>query len=350
MSERHALVAGATGIVGRRIAEHLSASGWRVSGLCRNPPEVALPYTLLAGDLTALTSCRAAAEHLRDVTHIYYAARYDHPEGVTESVDVNSAMLRNLVDAIEAMAPDLRHIHLVFGTKYYGHMAGPVPVPLTEDLPRGLATPYYFEQEDFIRERQRGARWSYSTSRPHTFVDGSADEPRNVALLIAVYATLARALEVPLAYPGSEKSYTVRTQFTYVPLLARGVVWMSQEPRCANEAYHVVNGDTPRWAELWPRFAEYFGVECGTPRSIRLAEWVSDKEALWQTLVERHSLERAPLASRVLWPYADYVFAPEWDIISSMAKARRDGFTESVESAAMFIDLFDRFRRDKIVP
>ena len=60
-----------------------------------------------------------------------------------------------------------------------------------------------------------------------------------------------------------------------------------------------------------------------------------------------HGLEPGPLAERVLWPYADYLFAPEWDIISSMSKARRDGFSETVDSARMFIDLFDRFRREK---
>lgn len=350
MSDPHALVAGATGIVGRRIAEHLAHAGWRVTGLCRNPPGEPLPYQLVRADLTNLESCRAAARELEDVTHVFYAARYDHPEGVTESVEINAAMLRNLFETVEAHARGLAHVHLVFGTKYYGHMAGAVSVPLTEELPRGSATPYYFAQEDFIRERQRGARWTYSTSRPHTFVDPSGDEPRNVALLIAIYATLARELGFPLDYPGSEKSYTVLTQFTYVPLLARGAVWMSTEPRCANEAYHVVNGDTPRWSELWPRFAEYFGVQCGKPARMRLAEWVSDKEHVWQSLVERHGLQRMALSQRVLWPYADYVFKPEWDIISSMAKARRDGFDESVDSAGMFSELFDKFRREKIIP
>ena len=350
MSAGHALVAGATGIVGRRIAQHLANCGWRVTGLCREPPRCKPEVEWLGVDLTSVAACRSALKTLTGVTHVFYAARYDHPEGVTESVEVNSAMLRNLVDAIEPLARDLAHIHLVFGTKYYGHMEGPVPVPLTEALPRGPATPYYFEQEDLIRARQRGKRWSYSTSRPHTFVDPSPDEPRNVALLIAVYATLARAGGLAFDYPGTEKSFTVRTQFTYVPLLARAAVWMSQEPRCANEAYQVVNGDAPRWSELWPRFAEYFDVAYGAPKQVRLADWARDKDALWQSLVERHGLERRALVERVLWSYADYVFKPEWDIISSMAKARRDGFHESVDSAAMFIELFERFRRDKIIP
>lgn len=350
MPAKHALVAGATGIVGRRIAEHLSEVGWRVTGLCRNPPDATLPYALMPLDLTDATACLNAAQNLPDVTHVFYAARYDHPEGVTESIDINAAMLRNLVQSLAPAARGLRHVHLVFGSKYYGHMAGPVPVPLTEDVPRGRGSTYYFEQEDFIRAAQRGTSWTYSSSRPHAFIDPSADEPRNLALLIAIYASIARECGEPLAYPGTERSFSARTQFTFVPMLARAAAWMAEEPRCANQAYHVVNGDSPRWCDLWPEFARYFGLSSGAPNGPRLADCMAKKIDIWSELVERHGLRASRLESIVLWPYADYVFRPEWDIISSMSKARRDGFTESVDSVQMFTDLFDRFRREKIIP
>lgn len=346
---RHALVAGATGIVGRRIAERLHASGWEVTGLSRRPPSKS-PYGLVTVDLTDPVDCRAKLAALTTVTHVFYAARYDHPEGVAESVDINANMLANLIDGIEPAAPDLRHVGLVHGTKYYGHMVGPLKLPLTEETPRARAPVFYFPQEDFVRARSRGKKWSYSTARPHTFCDDDAAEPRNAALLIALHATLARERGMPFVFPGSEQAFHARTQFTLVPLLARAVEWMASEPRCANQSYNITNGDSPRWSALWARFAEYFGVESGPPRKIRLADHVGANESVWQSLVARHGLERSTLAERVLWPYADYLFLPEWDIISDMSKARRDGFAESLDSAAMFVDLFDRFRRDKIIP
>ena len=133
---RHALVAGATGIVGRRIAERLHACGWKVTGLCRRPPPQPLPYTLVAVDLTDGADCGKKLARLTSVTHVFYAARYDHPEGVAESVDVNAAMLANLIDGIEPTAHGLCHVNLVHGTKYYGHMLGPLELPLTEETPR----------------------------------------------------------------------------------------------------------------------------------------------------------------------------------------------------------------------
>lgn len=348
--KRHALIAGATGIVGARIAERLRSTGWRVTGLCRRLPERDPGYELISVDLTDANSCREQLSGLTSITHVFYAARYDHPEGQPESVDVNATMLMNVAEAIEPVATDLQHVHLVHGTKYYGHMLGPLPIPLSEESPRARVPNFYFVHEDFIGERQQGKRWTYSTSRPHTFCDFNIGEPRNAALVVAMHATLAAALRMPLTYPGTERSFHARTQFTLVPMLARAIEWMATTERCANQSYNVVNGDSPRWSELWPKFAAYFCVEAGGPNAVRLADEVADKESLWQTLVSRHGLARVPLMKRVLWPYADYLFAPEWDIISSMSKARRDGFGESVDTARMFLDLFDRFRQDKMIP
>ena len=280
---------------------------------------------------------------------MFYAARYDHPEGTSESIDVNAAMLENLVDAIERVAAGLRHVNLVHGTKYYGHMLAPPPaLPLTEESPRARVPNFYFAQEDFVRARAR--KWSYSTARPHTFMDAATDEARSAPLLLAVYASLMRALGRPLHFPGTDKAFNARTQFTHVPLLARACEWMATSPQCANQSYNIVNGDYPRWCELWPGIADCFGAEAAGPRRMRLADHVAEWEPTWRTLVRSHDLEPVPLSARVLWPYADYLFAPEWDIISSASKARRDGFTASANTAATFADLFERFRRDKIIP
>ena len=100
MSGQVALIAGATGLIGRRLGQHLKQLGdWELLGLCRRP-DADSPIRLLGIDLTSPEDCRRRFAPLGNVTHVFYAARYDHPEGVSESVDINAAMLRNLVDAI----------------------------------------------------------------------------------------------------------------------------------------------------------------------------------------------------------------------------------------------------------
>jgi len=347
---RLALIAGATGLIGRRIARELRAQGgWEIVGLCRRPPAAA-GFPMVAVDLTDAADARNKLAGLDRATHVFYAARYDHPEGVAESVEINAAMLRNVVEAAEASAPRLEHVHIVHGSKYYGHQLGPVVLPMREDGPRAPGTNFYFNQEDFIRERQRGRPWSYSISRPHSFVDGAPDQPRNIALLIAVYASILREQGMPLVFPGTDAAWAARTQFTSLPLLARAIVWMATEPRCANRAYNVVNGDTPRWQDLWPRFAAWFGMPVGPVQPCALGAMMAGRQSVWTTLVARRGLRARPWAELVLWSYGDYVFRPEWDIVSDMTRARGDGFAEHVDSTRLFLELFQGLRAENIIP
>ena len=344
------MIAGASGFIGQRIADHLLRRGdWNIIGLARKPPATS-DMRWIAVDLADADGCRRALSAVDGVTHVFYAARFDHPqEGKTEPIETNAAMLRNLVDVLEARGT-LEHVHAIHGSKYYGHQLGPVPVPLREDSPRAAGRNYYFEQEDFLRARSAGARWTYSTSRPHTFVDAAIDRPRSLGLVIAVYAALQRELGLALDFPGTAAAYRARTQFTELGLLARAVTWMATEPRCANESFNVVNGDYPRWSDLWPRFAEAFDMEVGVARGMRLREYMADKAPVWARIVGKHRLRNTSLETLVLWPYGDYALHPQWDIVSSMTKAQALGFEETVDSAETILRHFETYRAEQIIP
>ena len=77
---------------------------------------------------------------------------------------------------------------------------------------------------------------------------------------------------------------------------------------------------------------------------------MAPRAAQWNAIVDRYRLRPSSLATSVLWEYGDYVFRPEWDIVSDMAKARRYGFTEQHDSARRFTSLFDRMREQRVIP
>ena len=77
---------------------------------------------------------------------------------------------------------------------------------------------------------------------------------------------------------------------------------------------------------------------------------MSDKAPVWDAIVARHGLKASALDRLVLWNYGDYAFAPEWDIISSMDKARRLGFDERVDTREMFARLIEGYRAQRVVP
>jgi hypothetical protein len=125
---------------------------------------------------------------------------------------------------------------------------------------------------------------------------------------------------------------------------------MATDPRCANQGFNVVNGDHPRWSELWPRLASWFGLAPSAPRAISLASYMADKGPAWERVVARHGLCRTRLHEIALWPYGDYQFRPEWDVVSSMDKARALGFDLRVDSYDMFARQFERYRAARIIP
>jgi nucleoside-diphosphate-sugar epimerase len=341
-----ALVAGASGIIGHRISAHLVEAGWEVVSLARRPLGGPAQRHICA-DLTDAQDTREKLAPLNSITHLFYSARYDHPEGVPESEARNVVMLRNVLDALHAVAR--LHVNLVHGTKYYGHPER-IPYPVSEVSPRGTQPTFYFAQEDLVRERAERDGWTWSIARPHIFCDPAIDQPRSIGLVIAVYAAVQRELRQPLSFPGSPASYASRTQFTDTALLAQALRWMASEPRCANRAFNVVNGDALRWSDLWSDFASAFGIEAGGPAGIGLADYMRDKAVVWDAAVRKYGLRPVRLDRIALWDYGEYVFRPEWDIMSSMDKARALGFDQRVDTKEMFSRVFAAYREQRVTP
>ena len=157
---------------------------------------------------------------IQSVTHVLYAARFDHFGGELESRETNVQMLENLLNALEPVSERLQHIHLVHGTKYYGHTVKERPTPYLESDPCGNFNSFYFEQQRMLEQRQSGQDWSWSISRPHAFCNYRIDEPRNMILIVGLYASILRELGLPLIYPGTPRSFVAKTQFSWLPLIA----------------------------------------------------------------------------------------------------------------------------------
>jgi len=317
--------------------------------LSRHKPDVHGSFEHISVDLLDRTDCRNKLDSLSDVTHIFHAA-YIEKQSLAEMVAPNLTMLVNVVDSIEPIAGNLKHIQFMQGTKYYGSHLGPFKTPAKETDPRHMPPNFYYDQEDFLKERQLGKRWSWSAPRPHTVCGFSVGSPMNLSTIIAVYATISKELGLPLCHPGTPANYKVLYQLTDARLLAKAMTWMATEPKCAKEAFNIINGDYIRWENLWPQIAHYFGMDLGPRRRIRLTELMADKGPLWDRIVEKYNLKPYRYEQIVSWPYGDFVFSTEWDIMSNMTKARRFGFHDTVDTEEMLFRLFDEYRNNKIIP
>lgn len=344
-----AIVAGATGIVGRYLIAHLrQIGGWEIVGLARRPDRSIDDVDWVEVDLIDRQACLSRVGAVSGATHLFYAAR-SAPGDPDEENAANTVMLENLVNALEPVSPDLAHINLVHGTKWYGSHAGPFRTPAREDDPRGPGPYWYFDQQDFVSARQAGKPWTWSALRPH-FVSGvSVHHPHNIMGVTAVYAAVCRELGRPLDFPGPAARYETLTQLTDAGLLAQAMVWAGTTPACANQAYNIGNGDNVRWCYLWPTVAELFGLEVGSVGEMSLPAFMADKGPLWDDMVARHGLAPYRLDELASWTYGAFAFGASWDEMSSSVKARRDGFHAAVDSFDMVRDVIAGYRQQKLI-
>lgn len=351
MVERNrALVVGATGVVGRNLLQHLGGlEDWEAVAVSRRKPDVEGTYRHVPVDLLDREQTLECLGRPLGITHVFYSA-YVEKQGWGEMVPPNLAMLANVLDAVEHGSPELRHVNLMQGTKWYGSHLGPFKTPAREDDPRHMPPNFYYDQQDLVAARQEGKRWTWSAARPHAICGFATGNPMNLVMVLAVYASVSKALGLPLRHPGTAENHYALYQCTDAALLSKAVVWMSTDPRCANEPFNVTNGDVFRWEDLWPKLAAYFGVEAAPRQHIRLAEMMRDKGPVWDRLVEAHALRRIPYDQAVSWSFGDFVFAAGHDIISSTTKMRRFGFQDVVDSEAMFLRLFDELREGRVIP
>jgi nucleoside-diphosphate-sugar epimerase len=364
MARKKALVVGALGLVGRAVVEHLETlEDWDVIGVSRRKPDWETPTPFLSIDARDRASCQAQLSGLHDVTHLVYTALYESPRlgaGWTDPAHsaINLEMLRNIVEPLDEASPGLRHITVLQGTKAYGVHQGPTKTPCKESDARYLPPNFYYAQEDFLCERQQQRDWVWTAFRPQLVCGFALGSPNNGIAALGVYAAICKELGVPLRYPGGASRILEATD---ARLLAEATVWAGSEERCANQAYNITNGDVFVWTELWPRLAEFFGMQVGSPHPISMQVVMADKEPVWERLAARHGLRYSYSDLITSWEFADMIFASGShpalghgattdSILVSTIKARQHGFAACIDTEQMFIDWLTDYQRRGALP
>lgn len=349
-AKKVAIVVGAQGVIGRNLVRYLEELGeWDVFGVSRRGAPSSGRVRHISVDLLERGDSEQKLGMLSDATHIFYAAYQDRPTW-SELVAPNLAMLTNAVAAIEAASPGLEHVSLMQGYKVYGAHLGPFKTPARESDAGHMPPEFNLDQQAWLTERQLGKNWTWSAIRPSVVCGFAIGNPMNLAMVIAVYAAISKELGLPLRFPGSPGAYDSLIEMTDADLLAKATVWAATDPRCANEAFNINNGDLFRWSEMWPEIARAFELEAAPPLPMSLDAVMADKEPLWDRMVASHGLARNSYADVSSWRFGDFVFRWDYDVIADGSKARRYGFHEFVDSKAMFLKIFEDFRERKVIP
>ncbi|WP_240645837.1 NAD-dependent dehydratase [Georgenia sp. SYP-B2076] len=263
---------------------------------------------------------------------------------------MNDALLRNTLDALRAAGAPLEHVTLYQGGKAYGHHLGFFNTPAKESDPRLIAPHFYYTQEDLLRRAAEERGFAFTALRPEGVTGYATGNPMNLLLVIGVYAAISKELGLPLRFPGTRAAYDVLYQTTDAELLARATVWAGSAAAASNQVFNVTNGDQFRWSQLFPRFAEHFGMAYAPPQQMSLAEAMPARAGIWQRLVERHDLARTPFDELVGWGVGDFLFHHEADNITSTVKIRQAGFADALDTETRLLQLFDRLVDQNVLP
>jgi nucleoside-diphosphate-sugar epimerase len=348
MNHRYtALVAGASGIIGNAVVGELKGrADWKVR---------ALPRTFVEGvetvkaDLLDADSSRAALAGAADTTHLFYAALKGGRDLADEAA-INGAMLRNLLDGLKAAGAKLQRVVLYQGAKVYGVHLGQARAPFYEDDPRHVTPNFYYVQEDELRRRSAAGEFEWAILRPDVVVGDIVGNPMNIVMVMGVFAALSREAGVPLRFPGSPKTYNgAFAQTTDAGWLARASVWAALDPAAAGEAFNLV-GEPFRWERIWRDVADCFGMEVGDPQPFKLAAQMPLMMDAWRALAAKYGLQDVAYDKLVGWPFGDFIFNTEFDMISDMGKIRRAGFTEAVRTEDTITGALQRLRARKVLP
>jgi hypothetical protein len=101
---------------------------------------------------------------------------------------------------------------------------------------------------------------------------------------------------------------------------------------------------------LWPKIADYFQMEVGTPTPVNLEAHMADKGPVWKRIAEKHGLDTPDYDSFVEWGFGDFIFNCEYDVVSDVTKCRQYGFGEAIDTEASFYRVFDEYRERDLIP
>jgi nucleoside-diphosphate-sugar epimerase len=357
---KQVLIAGASGLVGRGAVRAFARdSDCEVIAVSRRAPEGVGKVRFVAADLFDEKGCREIFAQFTGVTHLVFTALYEKEGGLLaswldpEQIERNAQMLRHLFEPLAAATKNLRHVTLLQGTKAYGAHVRALSVPAREDRDELKSQPnFYWNQEDYLRGKQKGAAWSFSIIRPQIIFGDALGAAMNPVAAFGLYGALLKEKGEPLHYPGG-----VGNVFEGVDadLVGRAIRWAGESEAARNQAFNITNGDVMVWKNVWPAIADALGMKVGEDRPALLARELPPRAGEWDQIRRKYALNAPDLkafAGKSL-DYVDLLMAGDQvrvPILVSTVKLRRAGFTEMLDSEVMLKNAIAALQARKLLP
>lgn len=337
--------------------------------------------------------------------YVFFAAYVEKPSE-QENWDVNGKMLHNFLEGLvkTGAIKSVKRILLVTGAKQFGVHLGATKNPMLESDPwlTGDDRPpnFYYNQQNILHEFCGKHNVEWVVTYPNDVIGYAEGNFMNLGTAVGLYAAITKEMGQDLVFPGSPDFYTRFDTFTSSKLHAQFCLWAALEPRAMNQAFNVVNGDTESWQNMWPKLAKRFGLKVKADQFANAAEKLKDQgkdgasvmplaerppiaddagvlglqghpalkqsrveaivdlptwskrddvKAAWEKLAEREGLKKEAL-EMATWTFLGFVLGRNYDLVSSMSKARKAGWMGYRDTWESLEEVFEELEDAKILP
>lgn len=406
-----ALITGATGILGREIVLALGRDKktWSTVWALSRSQKLEWPSNVKSQHLDLQASAKDMAEELGDIKpdYIFFAA-YLAQDSEEKATQVNGAMLENFLSALEITGAHktVKRIILTTGAKQYGVHLGIPKMPMEESdrwlADRDRPPNFYYKQQNILKDKSERGSWDWVVTYPNDVIGVAKGNFMNLPAALGIYCAVTKELGEELVWPGSPDFYNQFDCFTSSTLHAKFNLWAALEksPEVSNQAFNVVNGDVESWQNMWPKLAKKFGLripetmftkeeeqgdmdekgmgsvtklmerppitEFAAERGLKdtryvkqsrveakidLVKWSERKDVkeAWKRLAESKGLEQEAF-EKATWGFLTFVFGRNFDIIISMNKARKAGWTGHQDTWESLDSTLDKLVAEKVLP
>ncbi|KAI5198652.1 NAD dependent epimerase/dehydratase family protein [Aureobasidium subglaciale] len=403
----NAIVTGATGILGREIVFELGkdTETWPIVYALSRSKKEEYPSNVKHTHLDLQAKPEDMAKELEhiDAEYVFFTA-YLAQDDEDEATRVNGDMLQNFITALKitGAVKKIKRFILTTGGKQYGVHFGAPKNPMQEsdawlknpDYPSN----FYYRQQEILKKEAKENNFEWTVTYPNDVVGVAKGNFMNLVSAIGIYASICKELKQPFIWPGSPHFYTMFDSFTSSTLHAQFNTWAATAPSAANQAFNVVNGDAESWQNLWPKVSAKFGVKIpekmfedkefknefgddglvmplkptppiaefaaerglkDTPATtqslvegkIDLSKWAQrqDVKDAWNELAEREGLDKSAFENAT-WGFLNFVFGRNYNLVISMSKARKAGWTGYEDTWESMEKSFERLVGEKVLP
>jgi hypothetical protein len=297
---KKALVAGALGVTGRALMNHLaSLSEWEVIGLSRRSPEFQTTARFHRDQsLESFRSRKPAERHRRRNAYLLRG-----PSTRSQFLRRGRSQLGNAHQHggnRRAASENIAESDSGRRRQILWRAPGPVQDGGKRNRPAPYAAKFLLRSGGLPKTtRSAGKAWSWAALRSSCICGFAVGNPMNMATVIAVYATLCKELGLPLRFPGSPAAYRGVMEMTDAKLLAKAILWAAENDRCDGQAFNISNGDFNRWENMWPRLAELFKWTARRPSGCRSRNSCRTKSRSGRRLSISTTCSTAPSARRL---------------------------------------------------